>query len=53
MKADKQAIADLEEIVKMPVVPENVLTAARTQLVRVRNRMQRVEKRTQRQTASD
>ena len=38
MKDDEKAIADLEQVVGMPGVPENVLTAARTQLIRVRNR---------------
>jgi hypothetical protein len=41
LKNDTQAIADLEEVVKMPGAPENVLTAARTQLIRVRNRVER------------
>jgi hypothetical protein len=41
LKNDKQAIADLEEVVAMPGVPENVQTAARTQLIRVRNREER------------
>jgi hypothetical protein len=44
MKNDKQAIADLEAVVAMPGVSENVQTAARTQLIRVRNR--EVRKRT-------
>jgi hypothetical protein len=47
LKNDDKAIADLEEVVKMPTAPENVLTAARTQLTRVRNRVQRHETRTQ------
>src|SRR4029450_6312185 len=42
LKDDAKAIADLEQVVSMPGTPENVLTAARTQLIRVRNRTQRV-----------
>ena len=45
LKADQKAIADLEEVVSMSGTPENVLTAARNQLVRVRNRVQRVHER--------
>ena len=41
MKDDKKAIHDLEQVVTMAAAPENVLTAARTQLVRVRNRVHR------------
>lgn len=41
LKNDKQAIADLEEVVAMPGVPDNVQTAARTQLIRVHNREER------------
>ena len=41
LKDDDKAIADLESVVTMPGTPENVLSAARNQLVRVRNRMQR------------
>lgn len=41
MKDDRKAIADLEKVVSMPAVPENVLSAARNQLVRVHNRVQR------------
>src|SRR5689334_12368343 len=44
-KDDRKAIADLEEIITLPGVPENVLTATREQLVRVRNRVQRVKER--------
>src|SRR5437870_4256361 len=40
-KNDQKAIADLEKVVSMPGAPENVLSAARNQLVRVRNRVQR------------
>jgi len=47
MKNDEQAIADLKQVVAMPGAPENVLTAARTQLIRVRNRTQRVQTRPQ------
>jgi hypothetical protein len=45
LKNDAQAIADLEELVTLVTlasVPENILSAARNQLVRVRNRVQRV-----------
>jgi hypothetical protein len=42
LKNDKQAIADLEQVIAMAGVPENVLTAARNQLIRVRNRGDRV-----------
>jgi hypothetical protein len=45
MKNDQKAIADLEQVVGMPGAPENVLTAARTQLIRVRNRGERVRNR--------
>ncbi len=41
MKNDTQAISDLQEVVAMPGAPENVVTAARTQLIRVRNRNER------------
>jgi hypothetical protein len=41
MKDDQKAIADLEEVMSLPGAPENVLTAARNQLIRVRNRVQR------------
>jgi hypothetical protein len=41
LKADEKAIADLEEVVALPGAPDNVLTAARNQLIRVRNRVQR------------
>jgi hypothetical protein len=41
LKDDQQAVADLEEVISLPGVPENVLSAARNQLVRVRNRVQR------------
>lgn len=47
MKDDVKAIADLEQVVTMHGAPENVLTAARTQLIRVRARMERVQHRTQ------
>jgi Tetratricopeptide repeat len=42
MKDDTKAIVDLEQVVTMPGAPENVLAAARNQIVRVRNRIQRV-----------
>jgi hypothetical protein len=45
MKDDQKAITDLEEVVSAPGTPENVLAAARNQLVRVRNRVQRVHDR--------
>jgi hypothetical protein len=41
LKQDEKAIADLEEVVAMSAAPENVMSAARNQLVRVRNRVQR------------
>jgi len=41
-KDDAKAIADLEQVVAMPGAPDNVLAAARNQLVRVRNRIQRL-----------
>jgi hypothetical protein len=47
MKNDQKALADLEEVVALPGVPENVLSAAREQLVRVRNRVQRLNSRSQ------
>ncbi len=37
-KNEAQAVADLEEAAKMDGAPENVVTAARNQLVRIRNR---------------
>ena len=45
MKQDAKAIADLEQVIVMPGAPENVLTAARTQLIRVRNRGERARNR--------
>lgn len=45
MKDDQKAIADLQQVVAMPNAPENVLTAARTQLIRVQNRAERARKR--------
>ena len=41
LKEDGKAVADLEQVVAMPASPENVLNAARTQLARVRNRIER------------
>jgi len=35
---DGQAVADLEQVLKLPDLPENVQSAARTQLARVRRR---------------
>jgi hypothetical protein len=43
LKNDRQAIADLEEVISLAGTPENVLSAARNQLVRVRNRVQRTK----------
>ena len=45
IKDDQKAIADLEEIITLPGVPENVLAATREQLIRVRNRVQRASDR--------
>jgi hypothetical protein len=45
MKNDQKAISDLEEVVSMSAAPENVLGAARNQLLRVHNRVQRVQDR--------
>jgi hypothetical protein len=47
MKDDQKAIDDLEEVLSMQGVPENVLAAAKNQLIRVRNRVQRVHDRAQ------
>jgi hypothetical protein len=41
LKDDAKAIADLEAAISLPGAPENVLNAARNQVVRVRNRVQR------------
>jgi tetratricopeptide (TPR) repeat protein len=41
MKDDAKAVADLQEVIALPGAPENVLAAARNQLVRVQNRVQR------------
>jgi tetratricopeptide (TPR) repeat protein len=38
LKNDEQALADLEEVVKLPEVPDNVLTAAKERLVRLHKR---------------
>lgn len=38
---DQQAIADLQEVLTMPNLPENVQTAARSQLIRVRKRSEK------------
>jgi len=44
-KDDHKAIDDLESVITMPGTPENVLAAARNQLVRVRNRVLRSRER--------
>jgi tetratricopeptide (TPR) repeat protein len=36
---DEQAIADLEQVLAMPNIPENVQNAAKSQLLRVRKRV--------------
>jgi len=41
MKDDQKAIADLQEVLSMRAAPENVQMAARNQLSRVYNRVQR------------
>jgi hypothetical protein len=41
LKEDAKAIADLEEVSSITGAPENVVTAARNQLIRVRNRVER------------
>lgn len=38
MSDDEQALADLEQLLLMPDLPENVQSAARAQIVRVRKR---------------
>ena len=38
LKNDEQALADLEEVLKLPEVPDNVLTAAKERLVRLHKR---------------
>ena len=38
LKHDEQALADLEEVLKLPDVPDNVLTAAKERLVRLHKR---------------
>jgi hypothetical protein len=48
LKNDAKAIADLEEVVASPAIPENVMTAARNQLIRVRGRIDRIKTRAQR-----
>jgi hypothetical protein len=48
LKNDVKAIADLEEVLATQAVPENVLTAARNQLIRVRSRIERHKNRAQR-----
>ena len=48
LKNDAKAIADLEEVVATEAVPENVMTAARNQLIRVRSRIERIKSRAQR-----
>jgi hypothetical protein len=41
LKNDDQALADLKELLALPGVPENVQTAARSQLARVQKRSDR------------
>ena len=41
LKDDAQAVADLEAVLETDGAPENVLTATRTQLIRVRKRLER------------
>ena len=41
MDEDERAIADLEQVLAMPNIPENVQSAARTQLLRVKKRVAR------------
>ena len=43
-----KAIADLEEVVATAAAPENVMTAARNQLIRVRSRIERIKTRASR-----
>jgi len=43
LKEDAKAVADLQQVVGMSNAPENVLSAARNQLVRVQNRVERVK----------
>jgi tetratricopeptide (TPR) repeat protein len=38
MKNDEKALADLEQLLLMPDLPENVQTAAKSQLIRVKKR---------------
>jgi tetratricopeptide (TPR) repeat protein len=38
LKNDDQALEDLEEVLKLPDVPDNVLTAAKERLVRLHKR---------------
>ena len=38
LKNDDQALSDLEEVLKLPEVPDNVLTAAKERLVRLHKR---------------
>lgn len=40
MKEDDKALADLQEVLKIPHLPENVTTAARERVTRLRNRSQ-------------
>ncbi len=48
LKNDIKAIADLEAVVASSAAPENVQTAARNQLIRVRSRVERIKTRAQR-----
>jgi hypothetical protein len=38
LKDDEKALADLQEVLKIPHLPENVTTAARERVTRLRNR---------------
>jgi hypothetical protein len=49
LKDDAKAIADLEVVVTLPGVSENIVRAARDQLVRVRQRVERGRTRTEAQ----
>jgi hypothetical protein len=48
LKDDAKAVADLQKILEMQSAPENVLSAARNQLLRVQNRIERSKSRGQR-----
>jgi hypothetical protein len=38
LKNEEQALADIEEVLKLPDVPDNVQTAAKERLIRLRKR---------------